>query len=126
MDPFVDQAWLLRRLNNPTVRVVDCRFVLGSPSAGRDAYLAGHIAGAAFADLDTDLSDPVGDGTRGRHPLPSPGRFAAAARRAGISNDSSVVAYDAGTGGAARLWWLLRHFGHEDVRVLDVDFDAWN
>ena len=125
MNPFVDQAWLLKHLGDPGIRVVDCRFALGSPEAGRDAYLAGHIAGAAFLDLDTQLSDPVGDGTRGRHPLPSQERFTAAARAAGIDNDSSVVAYDAGTGGAARLWWLLRHFGHDDVRVLDGGFPAW-
>ena len=98
--------------------VVDCRFALGEPGAGERAYLAGHIPGAAFLDLDRDLAAPPGE--RGRHPLPSAEDFAAAARRAGIDDDRRVVAYDeAGEGGAARLWWLLRHFGHEDVAVLD-------
>jgi thiosulfate/3-mercaptopyruvate sulfurtransferase len=126
MDPLVSQEWLREHLADPGMRVVDCRYVLGAPGAGREAFLAGHIAGAAFLDLDTDLADPVVDGRNGRHPLPSRERFQAAARRAGISGDSIVVAYDEHmTGGAARLWWLLRHFGHEAVAVLEGGFDAW-
>ena len=122
--PLVDVDWLRAELGQPGLRVVDCRWRLGRPGAGREAYLAGHVPRAAFLDLDTDLADPPGE--RGRHPLPDPARFAAAARAAGVSAGSRVVAYDeAGEGGAARLWWLLRHFGHDDVAVLDGGLTAW-
>lgn len=83
-------------------------------------YLEGHIPGASFLDVDTDLSSPPGMG--GRHPLPDPQQFARAAARAGIGNAVFVVAYGS-MGGAERLWWLLRHFGHEACAV--VDFDSW-
>lgn len=127
MEPLVSPDWLLAHLDDPQVRVVDCRFVLGQPGAGRRRYLAEHIAGAAFLDLDTDLADPLGDGLRGRHPLPSAERFTAAVRGAGIGATSHVVAYDEhASGGAARLWWLLRHFGHESVSVLDGGLSAWS
>ena len=104
-------------------RFVDCRWELGSPGRGRELYLAGHIPGASFLDVEDDLSDlSVPDA--GRHPLPSAERFAAAAGRAGIGPGTFVVAY--GTmGGAERLWWLLRHFGHDDCAVLLGGIDAW-
>ncbi|ADB52887.1 sulfurtransferase [Conexibacter woesei] len=134
MDPLVSTDWLAARLEEPRLRVVDCRFALGDPAAGRRAYAAGHIPGAAFLDLDADLSDPPGApgpaGTGplgGRHPLPALERFAAAARRAGIGSGTTVVAYDdAMSGGAARLWWLLRHCGFDDVAVLDGGIAAWS
>jgi thiosulfate/3-mercaptopyruvate sulfurtransferase len=99
---------------------VDCRWELGNPGRGREFYLAGHIPGASFLDVDRDLSGPPGP--KGRHPLPSAEDFAEAAGRAGIGPGVFVVAYG-GTGGAERLWWLLRHFGHEACGV--VDFEAW-
>jgi thiosulfate/3-mercaptopyruvate sulfurtransferase len=121
---LVDVDWLRAELGQPGVRVVDCRWKLGQPGAGRAVYLAGHIPGASFLDLDRDLADPPGE--RGRHPLPGIERFQAAARSAGISEDGLVVACDeVGEGGAARLWWLLRHFGHEAVAVLDGGVAAW-
>ena len=127
MEPFVSQAWLREHLGDADVRVVDCRYVLGRPGAGRQLYLDRHIAGATFLDLDGDLAGPVGDGLSGRHPLPTAEAFTAAARRAGISTSSRVIAYDENlTGGAARLWWLLRHFGHGEVAVLDGGLDAWD
>jgi thiosulfate/3-mercaptopyruvate sulfurtransferase len=102
---------------------VDCRWELGDPAKGRALYLAGHIPGASFLDVDADLSDlSVPDA--GRHPLPSADAFAAAAGRAGIDAGTRVVAY--GTmGGAERLWWLLRHFGHDDCAVLLGGIDDW-
>jgi thiosulfate/3-mercaptopyruvate sulfurtransferase len=104
---------------------VDCRWELGQPERGRQLYLEGHIPGASFLDVEQDLSD-VSLEDAGRHPVPSPERFAAAASRAGIGPDTLVVAYDQGaSGGAARLWWLLRHFGHTDVAVLDGGIGAW-
>ena len=103
--------------------VVDCRWQLGSPGRGRELYLEGHIPGAAYLDVEEDLSDlSVPDA--GRHPLPSAERFAAAASRAGIGADALVVAYGSG-GGAERLWWLLRHFGHDDCGVLLGGLEAW-
>jgi thiosulfate/3-mercaptopyruvate sulfurtransferase len=97
---------------------VDCRWELGNPSCGRELYLAGHIPGASFLDVEADLSSPPGPG--GRHPLPEPGRFADAAGRAGIGDGVFVVAYGS-MGGAERLWWLLRHYGHDDCAVLELD-----
>jgi thiosulfate/3-mercaptopyruvate sulfurtransferase len=94
-------------------RFVDCRPL--------EAYLAGHVPGAAHGDPERDLTGTVGGG---RHPLPSAEAFAAWASAAGIGPGTLVVAYDAGTGWASRLWWLLRHFGHDDAGVLPLD--AWH
>jgi thiosulfate/3-mercaptopyruvate sulfurtransferase len=122
--PTVDPEWLRRHLAGADLVVVDCRFALGDPAAGERGWLAGHVPGAAFLDVDRDLSSEPGQ--RGRHPLPEPEAFEAAARRAGVGADSRVVAYDeAGEGGAARLWWLLRHFGHGAVAVLDGGLRGW-
>jgi thiosulfate/3-mercaptopyruvate sulfurtransferase len=124
VSPLVDVGWLLGHAGDPGVVVVDCRWKLGEPGAGEELYLAGHIPGAAFMDVDRDLAAPPGDG--GRHPLPDATAFERAARTAGIRNDARVVAYDeAGEAGAARLWWLLRHFGHDDARILDGGMAAW-
>jgi thiosulfate/3-mercaptopyruvate sulfurtransferase len=104
-------------------QVVDCRWELGAPERGRELYLAGHVPGASFLDLDEELSDlSVPDA--GRHPLPSAERFAAAAGRAGIGDRVVVVAYGS-LGGAERLWWLLRHFGHDGCAVLAGGIEAW-
>ena len=102
---------------------VDCRWELGSPGRGRELYRAGHVPGASFLDVDEDLADLSVEG-QGRHPLPSADRFAAAASRAGIGAGVFVVAYG-NLGGAERLWWLLRHFGHDDCAVLLGGIDAW-
>jgi len=102
---------------------VDCRWELGAPDRGRELYLAGHVPGASFLDVDADLSEVSVTGA-GRHPLPSAERFAAAASRAGIEQGVFVVAYGS-MGGAERLWWLLRHFGHDDCAVLLGGIDAW-
>jgi thiosulfate/3-mercaptopyruvate sulfurtransferase len=102
---------------------VDCRWDLGDASRGRALYRERHIPGASFLDVDEDLSDRSIPGG-GRHPLPSAERFAAAAGRAGIGAGVFVVAYGS-MGGAERLWWLLRHFGHDDCAVLDGGMDAW-
>jgi thiosulfate/3-mercaptopyruvate sulfurtransferase len=105
---------------------VDCRWELGRPQRGHDLYLEGHVPGASFLDVERDLSAPPGGADGGRHPLPSAEDFAAAAAAAGIGAGVFVVAYDQGmTGGAARLWWLLRHFGHADVAVLADGIDGW-
>ncbi len=94
-------------------RFVDCR--------PREAYLAGHIPGAAHADPEGDLT---GDDGGGRHPLPRAEPFAAWASAAGIGPDTLVVGYDEGTGWASRLWWLLRHFGHDQAAAIRLE--TWN
>jgi len=99
---------------------VDCRWSLDDPGLGRRLYLEAHIPGASFLDVEQDLSAPPG--RAGRHPLPDAAQFAAAAGAAGIGAGVQVVAY--GTlGGAERLWWLLRHFGHDACAVIDLE--AW-
>ncbi|WP_062214310.1 sulfurtransferase [Streptomyces sp. NBRC 109706] len=103
--------------------LLDVRWRLGGPP-GRPLYAAGHLPGAVYVDLPTELAGPPGDA--GRHPLPDLEIFGAAMRRAGVSLGRPVVVYDAGDGwAAARAWWLLRWAGHPVVRVLDGGLDAW-
>ncbi|WP_371479243.1 sulfurtransferase [Kitasatospora sp. NBC_00315] len=103
--------------------LLDIRFQLGSTSRVGD-YEAGHLPGAYFVDLDSELAAPPGAG--GRHPLPDPEVLGAALRRAGVDARRPVVVYDAGPAmSAARAWWLLRWAGHPDVRVLDGGLAAW-
>ena len=97
---------------------VDCRWSLDDSEFGRAQYAAQHIPGATFLDVERDLAAPAG--TNGRHPLPAEADFARAAGRAGIGSDTFVVAYGS-LGGAERLWWLLRHFGHDACAVIDLD-----
>jgi thiosulfate/3-mercaptopyruvate sulfurtransferase len=114
---------LATRLDDPRLRIVDVRWVLGEPGRGRLAYHEGHIPGALFLDIDTDLVARTGPG---RHPLPTPSEFRARLEEAGIGTEHEVVAYD-DVGGwvAARLWWMLDDLGHESVSVLDGGFPAW-
>jgi thiosulfate/3-mercaptopyruvate sulfurtransferase len=122
-DPLVRPEELVE--THRRVTVLDVRWQLGGRD-GRAAYLEGHVPGACFVDLEADLADPVGDGSRGRHPLPDPERFAAAMRRCGVRRDRPVVVYDDVAGAsAARAWWLLRHHGHPGVRVLDGGWSAY-
>jgi thiosulfate/3-mercaptopyruvate sulfurtransferase len=121
--PLITAEELHGRLGASDLRVVDVRWVLGQPGAGREAYAAGHIPGALFLDLDTDLRAPEGDG---RHPLPDPAVFRETLEAAGIGSTDEVVAYDDARGTiAARLWWMLDALGHERVRLLDGGLGAW-
>lgn len=116
---------LQANLTDPRWVVLDCRFDLANPGAGRLAWQAGHIPGAQYAHLDHDLSSPV-TATSGRHPLPDAEVLATRLGQWGVGNDSQVIAYDAANGAhAARLWWMLRWLGHTDVAVLDGGFAAW-
>jgi thiosulfate/3-mercaptopyruvate sulfurtransferase len=110
------------------VLVVDCRKDLADPAKGRRDYEAGHIPGAVYAELDTDLSDlSLQSQGLGRHPLPSAAAFSALLGRWGWRPGLQLVAYDAANGAlaAARLWWLLRFAGERAVAVLDGGFAAW-
>ena len=104
--------------------LLDVRWALGVTD-GHEQYLAGHLPGAVFVDLETELAAPPSP-ARGRHPLPDPADLEAAARRWGVHAGSRVVAYDAvGATSAARAWWLLRWAGLTDVRLLDGGLGAW-
>ncbi len=120
--PLVSADWLRLHLNDPPVLVIDLRWYLDGRS-GRDAYAQGHIPGAIFVDLEREITAPRGPG---RHPIPAPAQFGAAMRRAGVSHDSRVIVYDDQGGSiAARLWWLLRFYGHPAAAVLDGGLHAW-
>jgi thiosulfate/3-mercaptopyruvate sulfurtransferase len=96
-----------------SVRLVDCR--------SREAYDAGHVPGAVHLDPEQELSTPTMDpSVGGRHPLPDPHALAALVAGRGIGPDTFVLAYDDGSGWAARCWWLLRHLGHDDAGTFDL------
>lgn len=122
--------WLAAHLDDPSIRVVDMRYSVRVDSAGsfrgvsgREAYLQGHIPGAVFVDLASDLVDPEND-----FPLNilSPNRFADLMGRLGICGDTVVVVYDdSGGTWAARLWWALRYYGHDAAKVLNGGLTKW-
>lgn len=125
MTALITASALQEALAGPRPPVLlDVRYQVGGPP-GRPEYLEGHLPGAVFVDLDTELAGPAGPDT-GRHPLPAVDAFGAAMRRAGVSAAAPVVVYDGGQGwAAARAWWLLRWAGHPDVRVLDGGLALW-
>jgi thiosulfate/3-mercaptopyruvate sulfurtransferase len=126
---LISAADLAAHIDDPNWVVVDCRHDLMNLAFGRAAYAAGHLPGAVFADMETELSGPKRgeDGVfRGRHPLPPKDAFIDTLRRWGVNDGTQVVAYDAHGGMyAARLWWLLRWIGHEACSVLDGGLPAW-
>lgn len=122
---LVDAQTLAMHADEPRLRILDCRHKLTDPEWGPNEYRRGHLPGAVHAHVDHDLSAPPTPAT-GRHPLPDPQRFRAACERWGIDASTQVVVYDdAGGVWAARAWWLLRHYGHEKVALLDGGIDAW-
>ena len=124
-DILVSAELLASRLDEPGWAIIDCRFELGDPDAGREAYRAGHIPGSVYLDLDRDLAGPVTRAT-GRHPLPDIGRIEARLGELGIGNHTRVIVYDDSHGGiAARAWWILRWLGHDEVGLLDGGLARW-
>lgn len=122
---IVDCHTLAGHLHDPDWVVVDCRFTLSDPEAGRRAYAAGHIPGARYAHLEEDLSGPV-TATSGRHPLPDPQRLAQRFGEWGIHPGTQLVVYDDTFGAmAARLWWLARWLGLDSVALLDGGLPRW-
>lgn len=128
MDPLVTTGWLAASLGEPALRVVDVRWYLDPARKGHDAWRVGHIPGAIFLDAERDLSAPGGrpGGPIGRHPWPSADQVARVMSAAGIGAGTRVVAYDDQAGAvAARLWYVLRAYGHDDVAVLDGGITKW-
>jgi thiosulfate/3-mercaptopyruvate sulfurtransferase len=124
MSPLISAAELDDLLG--TVTLLDVRYQMGGPT-GAAEYVVGHVPHAVYVDLDTALAAAPGElKEHGRHPLPDPETFGAAMRRFGVFNARPVVVYDDWQGrAAARAWWLLRHHGHSEVRVLDGGWSAW-
>ncbi|MBE9037287.1 sulfurtransferase [aff. Roholtiella sp. LEGE 12411] len=122
----VSPTWLFEHLEDPQVVIVDCRFSLADPQLGQQQYQASHIKNSYYLDLNQDLSSLVGK-HGGRHPLPNPNDIAKKLSAIGVNSQKTlVVAYDDSRFAfAARLWWLLRYLGHEQVAVLDGGFTGW-
>lgn len=128
LSPLVSTAWLAAHLDDPSLRIADVRWYLDPTRSGRAAYDAGHLAGAVFVDLDIALSAPGGrrGGRLGRHPWPEPAQVERTMGEAGIDARTFVVAYDDQAGAvAARLWYVLRAYGHTSVALLDGGLAKW-
>jgi thiosulfate/3-mercaptopyruvate sulfurtransferase len=107
------------------IKIIDCRFALADPELGRQQYQTAHIPGAEYLDLNQDLSSPV-QIHGGRHPLPDDRVLGAKLAAMGINADTLVIAYDDSRFAfAARLWWLLRYYGHTQVAILDGGYSNW-
>jgi thiosulfate/3-mercaptopyruvate sulfurtransferase len=124
--PLVSVETTAQYIDDPKWVTFDVRYDLMNPDSGPKQYTESHIPGAIHAHVDHHLSSSVGDGRKGRHPLPDVSRFQEFLQANGVDDDSQVVCYD-GAGGmwAARLWWLLRYHGHEAVAVLDGGLPRW-
>ncbi len=128
MGALVDTDWLAEHLADGELRIVDVRWYLDPARRGRDAWQAGHIPGALFLDVEEGLAAPGGrrGGPLGRHPWPNAAQVARVMTGAGVGDRTQVVAYDDQAGAvAARLWFLLRAYGHEAVAVLDGGIVKW-
>jgi thiosulfate/3-mercaptopyruvate sulfurtransferase len=123
MGPLVTTEWLAGELGTPGLVVFDAtKYLPNEPKDGKTEYLRGHIPGARFFDIDL-VADPDTDLP---HMVPSPGRFARLMGELGVSNTSRVVFYDQkGLASAARGWWLMTLFGHDQAAVLDGGLPKW-
>ncbi|MBC6980866.1 3-mercaptopyruvate sulfurtransferase [Caulobacter sp. 17J80-11] len=122
MNPLISTETLHSGLDLPDLRVVDATWFLGGPTSGDESFMAGHVPGAVFFDLDriSDRDSPL------PHMLPGPEAFAAAVGAMGISDQDRIVVYDAqGLFSAARVWWTFRAMGAERVQVLDGGLPKW-
>ena len=123
-NPLISVFELRERLDDADIVIIDSRWYIDDPTAGRATYDKSHIPGARFVDLDTDLAQVTG---AGRHPLPAHETFGETCGRLGIDRTVHVVVYDDRGGGiAARMWWMLTNQGHPAVSVLNGGLDAWN
>lgn len=125
MEFVKDSKWVLEKINQDAVRIIDCRYDLRDTNAGRNLYKESHIPGATYFDLKEHLSAPVKK-HGGRHPLPDLEAFKKNLEKAGIDRSKKVVAYDKGDlMYASRVWWLLKYIGHEEVYILEKGFNGW-
>ncbi len=126
MSDLVSPQWLADRIDDRQIVIADCRFSLADPELGHQQYLANHLPNAFYLNLDGDLSSPVGK-VGGRHPLPDPQKLSEKLAAMGVNfGETMVVAYDdTRMAFAARLWWLLRYFGHDRVAILDGGWTQW-
>lgn len=125
MKTTIDLEWVKQHLEDENVVIADCRFNLQDPSVGHKQYKESHLPGAVYFNLEKDLSRPV---TKhgGRHPLPDAKDLSFKLANAGVDHRKTVIAYDDQGGAmAARLWWLLKYFGHDSVYVMDEGFSSW-
>jgi thiosulfate/3-mercaptopyruvate sulfurtransferase len=123
---ILSAAELNKNLDNPDWAIMDCRFDFDKPELGYQEYLAGHIPGSLYINLNQDLSSEIIPGKTGRHPLPDKKVLADRFSSWGIDSSTKVVIYDSRNGGlAARMWWLLRWLGHENSAILDGGWPAW-
>jgi thiosulfate/3-mercaptopyruvate sulfurtransferase len=122
---LISTTELAAKISDSSCMIFDCRYDLFDAGKGERLYREGHIPGAIYANVDTDLSGEK-NGTNGRHPLPSPAAFTAFLARNGVTNNSKIIAYD-DVGGqfASRLWWLARWIGLTDVSLLDGGVSKW-
>ena len=122
---LIETEQLADLLGTPELVVLDCRFDLKHPEAGREAWQASHIPGAHYAHLDDDMASHANENS-GRHPLPAIDAFAARLGAWGVQADSQVVVYDdAGGAIAGRMWWLLRWSGHSNTALLNGGWPKW-
>ena len=122
---IIDIEWVRDHYEDQNVRLVDCRFHLQEKGLGRRQYLENHIPGAVYFDLEKDLSGSV-QKHGGRHPLPDMAEFIRKLENAGISNDTTVIAYDSGTDAiAARFCWMLEYVGHKNAYLLNGGIGRW-
>ncbi len=126
MSHLIDSAQLSMMLGTEDLLVLDCRYDLADPSSGWRRYEAGHIPGSLYVSLDDDCCAPLSE-HGGRHPLPSIEMMTALFSRLGIESGRTriVCLDDEASCYAARVWWMLRYLGHDDVQVLDGGFAAW-
>ncbi|MEM3676024.1 MAG: sulfurtransferase [Thermoplasmataceae archaeon] len=121
---LVTPAWLKRNIDRKDLLVVDCRYRLTDTSFGHNAYLQSHLPGAIFLDLNEDMSGRIKK-HGGRHPVPNKNEFIQLAEKIGLCDDYTIVAYDDDGSGAARLYWLLRYYGHNDIHILNGGINSW-
>lgn len=122
---IVDRDAVQQHLKDPAWRIFDCRFNLGSPQAGREAWRKAHLPGAVYADLDRNLSSDI-TSESGRHPLPAPDDFVRTLQQWGLKTSDQVVVYDdVGGAIAARLWWMLTYIGHPATALMNGGYKSW-
>ena len=125
---LISTSELADRIGDPKLRILDARWYLDPNRLGIDAYRAGHIPGAFFADIEDDFTGAGGrrGGPRGRHPFPSAEQVQKVIRVFGITSGVTVVAYDDAAGAiASRVWFVLRAFGFDDCAILDGGITKW-